>query len=82
MLSAVRIRLALGVQVRLTGKELRGAMAAVLADVPEKYVAEALGIDRATVRYWKAHRPLPEVVEALVVGTVSDEPPVKAVKTK
>jgi FixJ family two-component response regulator len=68
--------------MKLTGKELRGAMAAVLADVPEKYIAEALGIDRATVRYWKSHRPAPDVAEALVTGTVRAEPPVKAVQTK
>ena len=71
-----------GDRVKLTGKDFRGALHALIADIPEKYVAEAAGIDRGTVRYWKQHRPRPDIAEALVIGTVEAEPPVKAVPTK
>lgn len=68
--------------MKITGRDLRAATAALLADVPEKYAAEALGVPRGVIRYWKAHPPAPEVAEALVVGNIERPAPVKAVPKK
>ena len=68
--------------MKLTGKQLRRAVSALVNGMPESFVSGALGVDKGTARYWKGHRPDAELAFRLLAGDTAGEPPVKAVQTK
>ncbi len=72
--------------MKLKGSQLRSGLSALLDGLPEAFVADALGVSKATVRYWRAHEPSAKVASALIgvrmrPREAPPEPTVKAVKS-
>jgi len=67
--------------MKMKGSQLRQALSALVDGLPEAFVSDSLGVDRATVRYWRAHSPSKKMASHLIGDRVKPEPKVQAVKS-